>query len=129
MLRWGVKTRSGFEIRADGSVVPAVGEGANVWLRFAVGPVAVTEPIRVIAVVDDARRCGFSYGTLEGHPVSGEEAFVLHRATEHGPVQLTIRSLTRPAPEGIRRYSFPMLLLAQRVFRRRYLRGLDGEQQ
>ena len=128
MLRWAVKTRSGFVVDADSIVEASVIEGANVWLRLAIGPVEVREPIRVIAVVDDALRCGFSYGTLEGHPVSGEEAFVLHRADEHGPTLLTIRSLTRPAPRGVWRYSFPLLLVAQRFFRRRYLSSLNERQ-
>jgi uncharacterized protein (UPF0548 family) len=122
VLRWGVKTRSGFHVSTD----LAVHEGANVWVRLRVGKLTVTEPVRVVAVVDGPLRCGFSYGTLEGHPISGEEAFVVHRATEHAPVQLTIRSLTRAAPTGTWRYAFPLLLGAQRTFRRRYLRSLDA---
>ena len=125
MLRWAVKTRSGFEVDADGVTEGSVSEGANVWLRLAIGPVEVREPIRVVAVVDRPLRCGFSYGTLDGHPVSGEEAFVLHRATEHGPVLLTICSLTRPAARGLWRYSFPILVVAQRSFRKRCLNSLN----
>jgi uncharacterized protein (UPF0548 family) len=124
MLGWAVKTRSGFNVDTDGTAAVAVSEGANVWLRIAIGPVKVREPIRVVAVVDHPLRCGFSYGTLDGHPVSGEEAFVLHRATEDEPTLLTIRSLTRPAARGLWRYLFPILLVAQRFFRRRYLTSL-----
>ncbi|MBU8820992.1 DUF1990 domain-containing protein, partial [Mycolicibacterium goodii] len=40
-------------------------------------------------------RCGFAYGTLHGHPVCGEEAFIVHR-DRAGTVFLTLRSLTRP---------------------------------
>ena len=125
LLRWGVKTRSGFKVDADSIDHGTIHEGANMWLRLPFGPIAVTEPIRVVAVVDDPLRCGFSYGTLEGHPVSGEEAFVIRRATKHDPVELTIRSLTRPAPTGVWRYLFPLLLVAQRWFRKRYLRSLN----
>jgi uncharacterized protein (UPF0548 family) len=125
MLRWAVKTRSGFHVETDGTADDSVTEGASVWLRLAIGPLEVREPIRVVAVVDRQSRCGFSYGTLDGHPVSGEEAFVLHRATQDGPVLLTIRSLTRAAPRGGWRYSFPILLVAQRFFRRRYLSSLN----
>jgi uncharacterized protein (UPF0548 family) len=121
MLGWAVKTRSGFVVDTDA----AMHAGANVWLRLAIGPVEVREPIRVVAVVDSPRRCGFSYGTLDGHPVSGEEAFVLHRAADDAQVLLTIRSLTRPAPRGAWRYAFPLLLVAQRFFRKRYLRSLN----
>ena len=125
MLRWAVKTRSGFEVDADGSAEPSVSEGANLWLRLAIGPVGIREPIRVVAVVDHTLRCGFSYGTLDGHPVSGEEAFILHRAKKDAPVLLTIRSLTRPAARGFWRYSFPFLLAVQRRFRKRYLSSLN----
>jgi uncharacterized protein (UPF0548 family) len=68
-------------------------------------------------------RCGLAYGTLRGHPASGEEAFIMHRDAA-GAVSLTVRSLTRPALDGIWRPAFPVLLLAQRFFRRRYLRAL-----
>ena len=126
MFRWGVKTRSGFAVRAaDGSPDPAVVERANYSLRFAVGPLGVTEPVRVVAVVDEPRRCGFAYGTLDGHPVSGEEAFIVSRTADGALVRLTIRSLTRPAARGTWRYAFPCLLVAQRMFRRRYLRSLN----
>jgi uncharacterized protein (UPF0548 family) len=120
MLRWAVKTRSGFEVDQ-----PSVGEGVDAWLRFGIGPVAIREPVRVVAVVDDEFRCGFSYGTLEGHPVSGEEAFVVHRAAAGEPVLVTIRSLTRPANRGWWRCAYPALLVAQRGFRQRYLRALN----
>jgi uncharacterized protein (UPF0548 family) len=124
LLRWAVKTRSGFTVDADSNGEAAVRQGSNAWLTLALGPFQVREPIRVVAVVDAHLRVGFSYGTLEGHPVSGEEAFVLHRDSEQGPVMLTIRSLTRPAQGGTWRYLFPVLLIAQRLFRRRYLRSL-----
>jgi uncharacterized protein (UPF0548 family) len=124
LMQWAVKTRSGFDVGVHGAP-PVVREGENLWLRLAIGPVAVREPIRVVTVVDDEVRCGFSYGTLDGHPVSGEEAFIVHRATADSPVLFTLRSLTRPAPRGFWPYTFPMLLVAQRFFRRRYLRALN----
>jgi len=113
----------------ESSITPPSGvgervvEGAEYRITAAWGPLAVREPVRVVAVVDTADRCGFAYGTLPGHPVSGEEAFVVHRAAD-GTVALTLRSLTRPAPDGPWRPAFPLLLLAQRHFRRRYLRAL-----
>ena len=69
-------------------------------------------------------RSGFAYGTLDGHPVSGEEAFIVHRSPD-GIVWLTLRSLTRPAP-GLWRLAFPAILPAQRWYRRRYARALLG---
>ncbi|MFC9995340.1 DUF1990 family protein [Nocardia sp. NPDC127526] len=120
---WGVKRRSGFRVTpltTDG--VRAV-EGADYRITAGFGPFTVHEPVRVVAVVDTPERAGFSYGTLPGHPVSGEEAFIVHRAAD-GTVWLTLRSHTGPAPAGLWRTLFPVLLLAQRVYRRRYLRAL-----
>lgn len=84
----------------------------------------MSEPIEVVAVVDEPDRVGFAYGTLVGHPVSGEEAVIVHR-DEAERVWLTLRSLTRAAPSGPWRLAFPALLMAQLVYRRRYGRALD----
>ncbi|MEU8898868.1 DUF1990 domain-containing protein [Nocardia sp. NPDC048505] len=119
VLRWGVKRRSGFRVDPD----ERVGVDAQYRITAGWGPIAVHEPVRVVAVVETATRCGFAYGTQPGHPVSGEEAFIVHRDAE-GTVSLTLRSLTRPAPHGPWRRIFPLLLIAQRVYRRRYLRAL-----
>ncbi len=121
-LAWGVKTRSGF------TVEPALPAGACVqaderyWLLARVGLLTVREPVLIVAVVDESNRRGFAYGTLDGHPVSGEEAFIVHRAPD-GAVSLTLRSLTRPG-RGWWRPVFPAALVAQRWYRRQYLRAL-----
>ncbi|WP_405162898.1 DUF1990 domain-containing protein [Nocardia sp. NBC_01499] len=121
VMRWDIKRRSGFRVTPCDDAGERVSEGARYRITAGWGPVAVHEPVRVVAVVDTADRRGFAYGTLPGHPVSGEEAFVVHRDAD-GTVFLTLRSLTRPAPAGPWRVMFPLLLVAQRFFRRRYLR-------
>ena len=118
LLRWGVKTASGFGVEPAGPV--EVGDECRV--TFSVGPVGVVEPVRVVAVCREPDRIGFAYGTLAGHPVSGEEAFVVSR-DEAGAVRLTLRSLTRPAPSPWA-LAFPVLLVVQRLVRRRYRRAL-----
>lgn len=118
VLEWGVKTRSGFRVEPGGRV--RVGDRHQ--LRAVVGPFSVLEPVEVVAVVETDDRCGFAYGTLPGHPVRGEEAFVVHRDGA-GTVYLTLRSLTR-AGSGRWRAAFPAILVAQRRYRRRYLRAL-----
>jgi uncharacterized protein (UPF0548 family) len=123
VLEWGVKTRSGFAVDPGGGS-RRVALDAEPWLVVPVGPFTVREPVRVVAVVTGPDRCGFAYGTLPGHPVSGEEAFVVSRAPD-GTVSLTLRSLTRPSP-GVWRPLFPALLVAQRWYRRRYLRAFRG---
>jgi uncharacterized protein (UPF0548 family) len=120
VLRWDVKRRSGFRVTPCGGAGERVSESDTYRITAGWGPFVVHEPVRVVAVVDTIDRCGFAYRTLPGHPVSGEEAFVVHRDA-HGTVRLTLRSLTRPAPDGPWRLAFPLLLLAQRFYRRRYL--------
>jgi uncharacterized protein (UPF0548 family) len=128
VLAWGVKTRSGFTVQPDrphGVSTPASGSvhtAGRYWLLAHLGPVTIREPAQVVAVVDDADRRGFAYGTLHGHPVSGEEAFILSRDAD-GAVHLTLRSLTRPGL-GWWRMAFPGALVAQRMYRRRYQRAL-----
>ncbi|MEN8651462.1 DUF1990 domain-containing protein [Streptomyces sp. 21So2-11] len=123
VLHWGIKRRSGFSITPLAGAGERVIEGAEYRVTAAWGPLAVHEPVRVVAVVDTPGTCGFAYGTLPGHPVSGEEAFIV-RNTPEGHVTLTLRSLTGRAPKGPWRPLFPLLLLAQRAYRRRYRRAL-----
>lgn len=117
VMRWEVKIRSGF------SVAPVADAqcGRNFWLTARFGAIAIHEPVRVVAEVHEPDRRGFAYGTLVGHPVSGEEAFVAHRDGDN--VYLTLRSVTRPGV-GMWRFAFPAAFLAQRLYRRRYLRAL-----
>ncbi|GAB3992145.1 DUF1990 family protein [Nocardioides marmoraquaticus] len=118
VLAWAVKTRSGFDVLPPG---PARA-GCDVLLVARLGPVSVREPARVVAVHVATDRRGFAYGTRPGHPVSGEEAFVVHRDAAD-QVWLTVRSLTRPG-RAVWRAAFPGLVLAQRAYRRRYARAL-----
>lgn len=118
VLRWRVKTASGFTVDTAGPV--AEGERATVTAR--VLGLTVVEPVEVVTVVQKSDRVGFAYKTLPGHPVSGEEAFIVHRVGEE--VHLTVRSLTRPAPQQPWRAAYPLLRIAQVIARRRYLRAL-----
>jgi uncharacterized protein (UPF0548 family) len=130
VLRWGVKTRSGFSVESGdpsssgAGLSPSVVAGDRYWLVAHLGPLRIREPVQVVAVIDEPDRKGFAYGTLAGHPVRGEEAFLVDRRAD-GSVWLTIRSLTGPA-SGLWGAAYPMALLAQRVYRRRYFRSLGG---
>lgn len=118
VLLWRVKTESGFIVNTPGPVSP----GDRVLVIARLFGLTVTEPVEVIAVVEEDARCGFSYRTLPGHPVDGEEAFVVHRDGDE--VHLTIRSLTRAATQQPWKLLFPLLLTAQRIVQGRYMRAL-----
>jgi uncharacterized protein (UPF0548 family) len=119
VMGWAVKTRSGFSVIGGASQAVI---GGDYELLFRCGPLAVREPVQVVRVVDHPDRRGFAYGTRFGHPVSGEEAFVVERDPA-GSVWLIVRSLTLPAP-GWRGLVFPVFWVAQRLLRSRYLRAL-----
>ncbi|WP_417508392.1 DUF1990 family protein [Microbacterium sp.] len=118
VLRWRVKTASGFTVDDQGPVAA----GDRVQIAAHVLWFKIIEPVEVVSVVEEPDRVGFSYRTLPGHPVSGEEAFVVHRSGDE--VRLTVRSLTRPAPQQPWRMMYPLLRVAQLIARRRYLRAL-----
>ncbi|MCU1503816.1 MAG: hypothetical protein JWM12_3170 [Ilumatobacteraceae bacterium] len=117
---WQVKIRSGFRVDALSDRGRSVGERS--WVTLRVGPLIVREPVEVVAVVDTPDRCGFAYGTLDGHPVSGEEAFIVHRSADDA-IWFTLRSLTK-APPGWWRVMYPAAVIAQRFFLLRYQRAL-----
>lgn len=119
VLRWKVKTASGFAVGSTAGV--AAGDRLVITARVA--GVTVAEPVEVREVVNALDRVGFSYRTLPGHPVDGEESFVVHRTG--AVVWLTVRSLTRPAAQQPWRAAYPLLRIAQFVARRRYLRALQ----
>lgn len=125
VLSWGVKTRSGFTVDPLLEAGRVARQGERYWLIARIGPFRVREPVEIIATVATDRRAALAYGTLEGHPVSGEEAFIVSR-DDDGNVSLTLRSLTR-AGRGLWRGLFPLILIAQRVYRRRYLHALRRE--
>jgi uncharacterized protein (UPF0548 family) len=92
----GLRRAGGVESVYDESGEPQIANGMSAVLRMKIGPFTVDAPVRVVYIIDDARRAGFAYGTLAGHPASGEEAFLLeHR--EDDSVWLTVRSFSRPA--------------------------------
>lgn len=122
LLRWGVKTRSGFTIHPATPV--AVGD-RPIITAHPLG-LSVREPVEVVAIVHSTNRVGFAYRTLPGHPVSGEEAFVISRTND--TVSLTVRSLTRASHHPLWRVAYPVLLGAQHVARHRYFRTLRAEQ-
>ncbi|MFD7310994.1 DUF1990 family protein [Promicromonospora sp. NPDC059942] len=122
VLSWGIKTRSGFAVDPPLEGGGPARPGERFWLIARIGVIRVREPVEIITTVSTDRRAALAYGTLAGHPVSGEEAFIVHR-DDGGNVSLTLRSLTR-AGRGVWCAAFPLILVAQRVYRRRYLRAL-----
>lgn len=106
----------------DGTAFLRPGDTANLVIPF--GPFHVGSPVRVVYVIDQPDQKGFAYGTLGGHPVSGEEAWVLDRG-EDGSVWLTIRAFSKPS-SAFWAFASPMLRIAQSRYTARYERALAG---
>lgn len=119
LLSWGMQRRAGMRVRASG---PVVEPGAVAEMRLGVGPASITIPVRVLHVVDASHRQGFAYGTLPGHPVSGEESFMVELADD-GTVHAAITSFSRPATL-LHRAGGPAGRAAQAWMTRRYVRAL-----
>jgi uncharacterized protein (UPF0548 family) len=93
--------------------------GVTVVVVLPVGPVVLLAPCRIVRVVDEERRAGFAYGSLPGHPETGEEAFLLDHLPD-GAVRFTIRVTARAATPALRLVE-PLVTVFQRVAIRRYL--------
>lgn len=93
LFEWRVQQRAGLRVAASDE---RVGPAAVVELRIGIGVLAVRAPCRVVYVVDEPHRHGFAYGTLPGHPETGEEAFILEQRDD-GNATFTITAFSRPA--------------------------------
>jgi uncharacterized protein (UPF0548 family) len=119
VLRWQVLARAGLGVRASSPVVVV---GAVSVTRLGIGPFGVRAPCRVVYVLDEPRRKGFGYGTLPGHPESGEESFIVEWQADDSVV-LHVAAFSRPA-NLLTRLAGPVTRLAQEHVTSRYLRAL-----
>ena len=118
-MTWQVQARSGLQILASSLQVEI---GAVIVMRLGVGAIVLSIPCRVVSVVDEPDRQGFSYGSLPEHPESGEESFLLQRAPD-GVTTFTILAFSRPASR-LARLGGPLTMGVQRFMTGRYLRAL-----
>ncbi|MGX5680204.1 DUF1990 family protein [Schumannella luteola] len=109
---------------SDGTPFVVPGDTAYLVIPVLGGLWGIKSPARVVYVVDEPNRKGFAYGTLPGHPESGEESFIVDQ-TEDGSVWLTITAISRPS-SWFWWMLAPVLRLFQEYYTRRYLRALAG---
>jgi len=113
---WRVQRGVGLRVRATG---PASEPGTVVVLTAGLPRLGYDIPCRVVWAQTTGDERGFGYGTLPGHPESGEEAFVVRR-TPGGDVVFTLRVFSRLATP-MARLGGPVSRLAQRAATARYL--------
>lgn len=116
LMSWRVHRRAGLRLVATDRVAVV---GARVLLRVGFGPFTATAPCQVVWTLQEENRRGFAYGTLVGHPESGEESFTV-TLTDDGRVIFTVRAFSRPATL-LARLGGPVATLVQGIITRRYL--------
>lgn len=115
LMSWEMHRRAGLTV---GTASPTVSTGADVVLGWGVGRVRLRAPCRVVLTVEEPAARGFAYGTLRGHPESGEESFVVR--LDGDVVRLDIVAFSRPG-RWYSRLGSPVARLIQHRITDRYL--------
>ncbi|WP_336716033.1 DUF1990 family protein [Arthrobacter sp. USHLN218] len=116
ILAWNLHRVAG--LRVDPST-PRAAEGVDVVSRFGFGPLRLAAPCRVVWAAEEPDRAGFGYGTLPGHPASGEESFLAVLGAD-GQVYLELFAYSRPS-NWFYRAGAPVTVAVQEFVTRRYL--------
>lgn len=98
LMTWAMHKRAGLTLAASAERAEA---GVTTVMTFGSRLVGLLIPCRVVWTVNEPDRRGFAYGTLPGHPESGEEAFIIERASG-GEVTLSIRAFSKPGHTVVR---------------------------
>ncbi|TQN37402.1 uncharacterized protein (UPF0548 family) [Blastococcus colisei] len=116
---WRAQRGAGLRVRATG---PSRAPGTVVVLTAGLPRLGYDIPCRVVWARTEGDERGFAYGTLPGHPESGEECFLV-RLTPAGDVVYEIRVFFRLA-SPLARLGGPVSLLAQRLATHRYVTAI-----
>jgi uncharacterized protein (UPF0548 family) len=119
VLGWELHRRAG--LRVDPGA-PRAAVGVDVRIGLGLGPLRLGAPCRVVLVIDEPTRAGFAYGTLPGHPASGEELFCVEQRHDD-EVRLVVRAFSRPAVWWSRAAG-PLVRRVQSLVTARYLAAL-----
>jgi uncharacterized protein (UPF0548 family) len=114
---WAVQGGAGLHVYPSDPVEP----DATIVAVTSVGPMQVVVSCRVVEVFKSPDLFGFAYGTLSGHPESGEESFVVER--RDGATFFTVSAFSKPV-DPLARLAGPCGRVVQRSVTRRYIDAL-----
>jgi uncharacterized protein (UPF0548 family) len=117
VMHWGMQRGAGLRVRASSEIVKLDAVVLVKMMGF------LQAPCRVVYVIDEPDVRGFAYGTLPGHPESGEERFAVRRDPNTSAVFAEVTAFSRPATWWSKAGG-PFVAMAQRVIAKRYLRGV-----
>lgn len=120
LFMWRLHARAGLRVQVSESPLR---QGTVALMHLGLGPASIRIPCRVVYVIDEPTLRGFAYGTLRGHPESGEERFVLEQHSD-GTITMAITAFSRPASR-LARVGGPLIRRVQQTMTTRYLRALD----
>jgi uncharacterized protein (UPF0548 family) len=120
LLHWKIQQVAGVRLTASTERVEV---GAVSLSRLGLGPLGISVPCRVVWMTESADRVGFAYGTLDGHPERGEEAFIL--TLEDDAVTFSISAFSLPAT-WYARLGGPVTRTLQRYVTGRYAARLKA---
>ena len=116
VMTWQMHRRCGMRVNATSY---RAAPGVEVTTSLGLGPLRLSMPCKVVWTVEEPRRVGFGYGTLPGHPATGEEAFVVE-IDDEGAVRFTVTAFSRPAT-WYAKLGGPLTVLAQDLAGRQYV--------
>lgn len=111
ILGWGLQ-------RGAGMSVPSKEVSMDESITLRLGLIRI--PVLVVRMVDEPDRRGFAYGTMRGHPETGEEAFLAER--DDLGTWVHIRAFSRPGTWWSR-VGAPASRAMQRRYTERYVRA------
>ncbi|MTE12923.1 DUF1990 family protein [Nocardia aurantiaca] len=117
ILSFGMQRDTGIFQQAT---TPTAQPGTELTVRLGLGPLGVTAPCRVVYLLDEPNRRGFAYGTLPGHPESGEELFAVECDPTDDSVYGVITAFSHPGT-WYTHLGGPLVHLIQRWFAHRYI--------
>jgi uncharacterized protein (UPF0548 family) len=117
VMHWGMQRGAGLRVQASSDVVVVSAVVVVKMLGL------LRAPCRVVYVIDEPDVRGFAYGTLPGHPESGEERFAVRRDPDTSAVFAEVSAFSRPGTWWSKAGG-PMVTLAQRVIAKRYLHAV-----
>ncbi|GAB3135146.1 DUF1990 domain-containing protein [Tsukamurella serpentis] len=123
ILAYGMQRGAGLRVRSSTATARP---GTILLIRaWFLGPIRV--PCRVVYVVDEPARAGFAYGSLPGHPESGEEWFGVELRggpdDPDGAVVAQVVGFARPG-RWFTRLGHPLSRVIQRLVARRYVAAI-----
>jgi uncharacterized protein (UPF0548 family) len=119
VFQWRAQRGAGLRISASG---PASTPGTVVLMTAGLRRLGLDIPCRVVWAVNEPDQRGFGYGTLPGHPESGEESFVVSLRPD-GEVVYELRAFSRLATRWSR-LGGPVSLRVQTLALDRYVSAI-----